>query len=70
MNTWDWRILGSDGCMVNKPEPDPSCHHGGTASLPVLALLTAGSDSCNPLAARAAVLSVDGNEHNQSWILD
>ena len=70
MNSWDWHNVGSDGCIVNKPEPDPSCLHGGTASLPVLNFVVAGSDAGNRLVAKAAVLSVDGNERNQFWILD
>jgi hypothetical protein len=70
MNSWDWNNVGSDGCIVNKTEPDPSCLHGGTASLPVLDFVVAGSDAGSRLVAKAAVLSVDGNERNQFWILD
>mgnify|MGYP001112211189 CR=1 FL=1 len=70
MNQWDWSNIGSDGCIVNRPEADPSCLHGGNFSLPVLDFVIAGSDAADRLLAKAAVLSVDGNERNQFWILD
>lgn len=70
VNQWDWSNVGSDGCIVNRPEADRSCLNGENLSLPALDFVIAGSDAANRLQAKAAVLSVDGNERNQFWILD
>ena len=65
---WDWNNYGSDGCLMLNQEADISCATG-IATLPVHDQVLAVSDPLT-LQARAHVISVDGSEPNQFWVLD
>ena len=65
---WDWNNYGSDGCLMLNQESDISCATA-VATLPVHDQVLAVSDPAT-LQAKAIVLSVDGNEPGQYWVLD
>lgn len=68
----DYGNTGLDGCplLTPAPEPFPSCARGGTQNFSVVDVIVSGHRAMDPFTAYAAVLSVDGNEPNDFWILD
>jgi len=65
---WDWNNYGEDGCILLNQESDISCWTT-LPTLPVHDQVLAYNDPAT-LQGYAHVLSVDGNEPSQFWVLD